>query len=373
VATTELLTNDISLWVLRGLGGFLIAATLVPMVRTGHWAVRVFDFPRIQFGVASLFVVAGYALHGGLAAWTSEHLVMIGALLVAAMWQGSYAYRYARIAPSPLPWADTSSLSVFIANLDFRNEQKSAAVETLRDIEADVLLLIEIDDDWRRELASLRESYEHVVENIRPRGRGIALWSKVEITASEIRHVVSEDRPSVHATLRLEDGRTMRFVGIHPTPPALPDGNSEKARYDSWIRDAELVRVGREAGENVETPWIIAGDFNDVVWSRVTRMFENLSGLTDPRVGRGVFGTYHARYPLFRYPLDHAFVSKCFEVADLKRVRVPGSDHFGFSIALLLDGSEPAPQHSPSSSDGEEQYADEIEETGEQAVDDRRS
>jgi endonuclease/exonuclease/phosphatase (EEP) superfamily protein YafD len=66
-------------------------------------------------------------------------------------------------------------------------------------------------------------------------------------------------------------------------------------------------------------------------------MFKRLSGLRDPRVGRGLFNTFHASYPLFRYPVDHIFVSPGTGLAALERVEVPGSDHFGMLVSLDLD------------------------------------
>ncbi|MEL6741018.1 MAG: endonuclease/exonuclease/phosphatase family protein, partial [Planctomycetota bacterium] len=142
---------------------------------------------------------------------------------------------------------------------------------------------------------------------------------------------VSEDRPSINATLDI-GGMPIRFVGVHPTPPALAK-RSGTGRHNSRIRDAELVLVAEDVAADAEAVWIVAGDFNDVAWSHTTRLFRRLSGLRDPRVGRGMFSTYHAEYPLLRYPLDHVFVSRGIRVAGLSRVRMPGSDHF----AMLAD------------------------------------
>ena len=81
---------------------------------------------------------------------------------------------------------------------------------------------------------------------------------------------------------------------------------------------------------------------NDVAWSHTTRLFARISGLLDLRIGRGFFNTFHAKFPLLRWPLDHVFVSHHFKLVSMKRLKNFNSDHFPIYADLTLETSNEA-------------------------------
>ncbi|MEM8758029.1 MAG: endonuclease/exonuclease/phosphatase family protein, partial [Planctomycetota bacterium] len=203
----------------------------------------------------------------------------------------------------------------------------------------DLLLVVEIDEPWFEALAEVRGRYPHRVECVRGDGLGIALWSRLELGSPSVSFLVSDRRPSVWARVMLPGAKTVRFVGLHPTPPGLEKPH-EDDRFDSDNRDEELAIVARRVADsennNENDLWLVAGDLNDVAWSRTTAQFKRRSGLVDPRVGRGFVNSFHAQYPLLRYPLDHVFFSQQIGLAAYKRFRLPGSDHFGLRADLAV-------------------------------------
>ncbi len=59
----------------------------------------------------------------------------------------------------------------------------------------------------------------------------------------------------------------------------------------------------------------------------------------DPREGRGFFNTFHAKYPLVKWPLDHVFHSEHFALVNIEKLESIGSDHYPLytELALITD------------------------------------
>jgi endonuclease/exonuclease/phosphatase (EEP) superfamily protein YafD len=114
---------------------------------------------------------------------------------------------------------------------------------------------------------------------------------------------------------------------LHPKPP-VPD----EALY-STAKDKELMKVALKI-ENYKDPCIVMGDLNDVAWSYVTELFRKVSGLLDPRRGRGFYSTFSANHWWMRFPLDYIFCSSHFGLISMHRMPHNGSDHFAMFIHL---------------------------------------
>ncbi len=153
--------------------------------------------------------------------------------------------------------------------------------------------------------------------------------------------------------MKLDSGESINFYCLHPRPPVPTE--SERSNE----RDAELMLVGRMINKS-DVPTIVAGDLNDVAWSRTTELFQKVSGLLDPRIGRGLYSSFHADYPVIRFPVDHVFHSNHFRLAELKRLPNIGSDHFPIYIALTYEKTAELTQEELVATDEEHEEAVEM-------------
>lgn len=341
--------SGLAIWFLRGLAAISVVAAVLPLLPVGFWMVRLCDFPRIQLTALVAIPLTAMLVMGFVGGWNWEKGLTVAACLTVMSWQLGHVILFTPLWSKEVPSADAAvktGLRVVVANLQVENRRHAEVLKVLEDLDPDLLLLIEVNQAWDEALEPLSKTLRHRAGVVRDEGLGIILLTRKPLVESEVRYLVTERRPSIFATVELADGQLSRFAGLHPTPPGLND-DTQQARRDSRVRDAELVLAAREVADQSDQSWIVTGDFNDAAWSHTTRLFKRLSGLRDPRVGRKLLNTYHANYALLRYPIDHVFVSDGFKLKGLRRVSLPGSDHFAILADLTLpteSGVTPEPK-----------------------------
>jgi endonuclease/exonuclease/phosphatase (EEP) superfamily protein YafD len=360
------------LWASRVLVTGMMVVGLLPLLPSGEWWVRLWDFPRLQLTAALAFPLLLLAIHAWLKRPRKEHAAWVAVILAIAGWHLYHILPFTPVWPIEVPSAemrsddDRTALKVLTANITFKNDHYAELIEMVRREDPDLLLLIEIDSAWEEGLAPLDDDYDYRVGEVRDEGQGLVLWSRYPLLEEQVEHLVSERRPSVFATLDVPGMGAVRFVGAHPVPPGLEEdiqSEDTEARRDSRERDAELMLIAEHVQEDPDNRWIVTGDFNDVGWSHTTRLFADLSDLKDPRRGRRLLNTYHSAYPFWRYPIDHLFVSDGLHLVELERVKVIGSDHFGIVTTLAVGRKDHA---EPDASEEEEEEAQEMVEEGEE-------
>jgi endonuclease/exonuclease/phosphatase (EEP) superfamily protein YafD len=343
------------------LGCLVLLITLAPWLKIRHWTIRSFDFPLLQIAIVATVLALAQLAFGPSVWW---HWTGMAASVIAAGIQWARIYPWTPLARCTV--VETASdaperqLTLLVSNVLTPNRQADKLIALVRQHQPDMLLTLESDQWWGDQLdAAIGEMMPQAVRIPLDNLYGMHLYSRVPLEDIEVKWLIQDDIPSIHTWVRLPNGDRVRFHALHPRPPAPSESD------ESLWRDAELLLVG-EAIAKKKLPTIVAGDLNDVAWSPTTKLFCKISGMLDLRRGRGQYSTFHAKYPMLRWPLDHVFVTEDFTLVHMQRLPEVGSDHFPILVTLSHDPSR-ADENEPEKADGEER--EDAEETIEEAQD----
>ena len=332
-----------------------LAWTLLPLLPGEAWWLRAFEFPRVQLAALTIAVLA---MQGAASDWwAGPAALMIGMALMLCI-----GFQFLRIAPYTIlhrkqiqparaPHED-DCLSLIVSNVLTPNRNAAGLLAHIDTRRPDLVLTVETDEWWQEQLDALGGDYPYAVKHPLDNLYGMHLYSRLPLIDPQIRFLVEADVPSIHAEVELRSGHRVDLHCLHPAPPSPSENPTAKER------DAELLVVARSLDADRRSV-VIMGDLNDVAWSATTRLFQRISGLLDPRIGRGMFNTFHAKLPFLRWPLDHVFCSSDFTLAHLERLSPIGSDHFPM-YAVLCHTPAARPRHDePEADAGDEALAEE--------------
>lgn len=325
------------------LSAIAVAGTFFPLLPMEEWYIRIFDFPRLQIFFITL--AATFLFYLIFYRHRKRGYFLLFVFLFILVYQGIRIYPYTPLAGEEVLYSDRqgdeqNQLSVLVSNVFMENKGCRQLLHQVAKLNPDIVFALETDTHWRKGLAELKKMYPHFIEVPLPNTYGMLLYSRLPLESASVRYLVEDSIPSISTQIRLPSGKMVQFYGVHPRPPVPGESG------DSRERDAEIIIIGKEAKKSA-WPVIVAGDFNDVAWSATTNLFRKTSNLMDPRIGRGFYNTFHAEYPVFRWPLDHVFHSGNFKLVNMKRLDYIGSDHFPIYIKLQLSPDGPAEQKEP--------------------------
>tara|TARA_R110002020_G_scaffold117355_6_gene268141 strand:- start:537 stop:1592 length:1056 start_codon:yes stop_codon:yes gene_type:complete len=311
---------------------FFIIIAFLPLTRGTHWLIRCWDFARVQTSflqVLTLILLLIFAFPVETWEWGVTII-----LIATIIFQASLVFPYSQYFPikrqKPDSFDNLRKIRLITSNVLQTNSDYTKLIEQVNEHAPDLLLTMETNNDWEKALEPIEKDFPYKVCVPLENFYGMHLYSKFELSDTQINYLVEKDVPSIFTKVHYRKGAPLNLICVHPAPPSPTENETSEER------DAELLIVGKAVRE-LNNPIIVCGDLNDVVWSRISRLFTKMTALKDPRIGRGLFPTFHADYWYSRFPIDHLFHSNDITVDAMKRLPHIGSDHFPMFFTLWVE------------------------------------
>ncbi|MBL9174084.1 MAG: endonuclease/exonuclease/phosphatase family protein [Verrucomicrobiales bacterium] len=202
-------------------------------------------------------------------------------------------------------------------NVNTANRRSDLVLKAIGQADPDVILLMEVDPRWMKDLAPLRTRYPFRLEEARTDNFGIALLSRLPLDEGRVEELSGTEVPSILAAVRTPHG-VVHLAGTHPLPPG--------SREDAAERNRQLDALAERAAAHPQTS-VILGDLNITPWSPHFPQLLRAGHLLRAHPGWGVFATWQVDQPWFSLPLDHCLVSPSIAVRRLEVGPDVGSDH----------------------------------------------
>jgi endonuclease/exonuclease/phosphatase (EEP) superfamily protein YafD len=299
------------------MGLVLWTATVAGFLARCWWVLELTSHFRLHLaaGFAVLTLIWLMKRRWKMATYCGAGLALNALLVLLVFW------------PAGNPVAGTGArLKLVSLNVHTRNIRSDLVLNYLKSADADVVLLMEVDAAWMESLKPLRATYPQVIAQPREDNFGIALFSRLSLTHSEVIELGDAEVPSIATTLVL-GGREVFLLGTHPLPP----GSAEYAQSRNHQLKAIAAWARGHPGDV-----IVAGDLNCTPWSPYFGALLRDGGLKSDAPHRGLFSSWPAWLPWLRIPLDHCLVTPNITVTG-KRMGPPvGSDHLPLFIELQL-------------------------------------
>ena len=340
------------------LGSIFTLFSFLPLIKSTLWWIRVLDFPRFHVAVILTAILIAYLVMFGVEGTSEKAMLVVWVL--AILNEARYVFWFTPIAKVEALKSEhkhpANAFTLMIANVRMANKNHQKFKELVLKEKPDMLLMNEPDESWHESVrAAFDARYPYSIKKPLENTYGMLLWSRFKLHDSEIRYLVEDEIPSFYTVVELPSGKKFDLFTVHPQPPRF--------MLNTEPREAELLIVAKQA-KHTKYASVVAGDLNDVAWSRTTKLFKKISGMLDPRVGRGFYNTYNALIPVFRYPLDHVFYDPEFRLLSLRRLSKFGSDHFPITITLNYEPANGHEQEPPKADSEDKKEAQELIEEG---------
>lgn len=285
---------------------FICLATILGYLGKVYWIFDLFAHFRLQYTVILLIMILAFFLY------KKQNLAAVAVLfLIPNLYETGSIFFGGNKKEDLKKYLKISSINLLSTN---GNEQ--AVLDLIQSQDPDILILLELNERWEKDLATAIETYPY--QKIIPRTSfGMAMLSKVEVQNTTELNLSPAGIPSLLATI-LFDHQQIQIMAIHPVPPV-----GQQAFEYRNAQFASIIAMKQVLHENL----IIIGDFNSTPYSPYFKQLTNELNLLDSRKGFGVLATWPTWFPPLKIPIDHCLVSPSIFIKNRAVGEPIGSDH----------------------------------------------
>jgi endonuclease/exonuclease/phosphatase (EEP) superfamily protein YafD len=224
-------------------------------------------------------------------------------------------------------------LRVMSFNICGNNTDTLAIVRSIRAVNPDVVMLVEVSPTMMEQITVSLES--EFPARFRSPGGGLGILSKLPLKSAQGENFAGSDATNLVASILLHRGfaneyhqREIKIIGTHPMVPKGLDLFNYRNQHLQAI--SNYVKGTQESV-------ILLGDFNLTPWSPYYRQLVQTTDLHNTRMGFGILPTWTRSsscaelpnwlIPILNIPIDHIFVSKDFQVVRTYTGENGNSDH----------------------------------------------
>jgi endonuclease/exonuclease/phosphatase (EEP) superfamily protein YafD len=288
-------------------------------------------------------------------------LIIAGVVGTICWWQGKldnriillvWLFTLAVNLVEILPWylskhqivTDRSDvLRVMSFNICGNNTDTPAIVRSIRAVNPDVVMLVEVSPQMMEQITVSLES--EFPDRFRSPGGGLGILSKLPLKSAQGENFAGSEATNLVASILVPRGsaneyrdRSIKVIGTHPMVP--------KGLDLFEYRNQHLQAIGNYVKDTKDS-MILLGDFNLTPWSPYYRQLIQTTGLHETRMGFGILPTW-ARptadgdlpnwlIPILNIPIDHIFVTRDLQVVRTYLGDNGNSDHAPIISELAIE------------------------------------
>lgn len=287
--------------------GAAVSAAVGASAQSLWWGDLLSHF-RLQY-IAVLFVA------GTVLALLGRKAAAVFALGVAVCLAATLAPYWSPLEPQAQAGV-AERWSLLSWNVNSKLVQWDVASAVIRQADADLVLIQELNHEGVRAADAMADLYPHRLLEPRSDNFGMGILSKTPLRSPWTHPVGGYAVPLMEVKVEAL-GRMIQVWNLHPVPPA--------GEHNSQQRDAYLEEVVRRASK--EGALVVAGDFNAAPWSKGYRHIVDGLRLADSAYGRGLSPTWFGMGALWQLPIDHALFRGGLRVVERKVGERLDSDH----------------------------------------------